>query len=348
MERPPSNELDPSSIDDQLDSLVNLLKYQDAPQGLDDLLPANLDLDLNGILKAEFSDSDPSRLGSASFAGFQAYQDRQPDDDQNGDGKRRRRIRNAKQQELNRLAQQRYRQRKKQKYSDLQSTVDELNQKMAIILRLEGEAEVLKQREAAVQSALRNRDAALVVAQATVQQQAVLLEQQRQQISKQQQQLEAAKLQQQQGCAPSPPPCPSASAEPQQPGTGPDQSALYDRLVSALRSALSEVCQEQGLHASSAAQEQVLLRFRRSLSSCCSEVLATANQAAVTAAAAALGRILGAEGQMTAALPLLQGVAQQVAGGAAVAAAVALVAAGSATAAGQVQDSTHRVSVTCC
>lgn len=44
-----------------------------------------------------------------------------------GNARRRRRVRNAKQQELNRLAQQRYRERKKQKYTTLQSAVGALS-----------------------------------------------------------------------------------------------------------------------------------------------------------------------------------------------------------------------------
>lgn len=58
--------------------------------------------------------------------------------------KRRRRVRNAKQQELNRLAQQRYRQRKKQRYSDLQTTVDALANQLEALTAAEKENVALR------------------------------------------------------------------------------------------------------------------------------------------------------------------------------------------------------------
>lgn len=60
--------------------------------------------------------------------------------------KRARRIRTPKQQELNRLAQQRYRERKKQKYTSLQQAVDELSIQLDKVAVIEGEkAELMDQ-----------------------------------------------------------------------------------------------------------------------------------------------------------------------------------------------------------
>lgn len=66
--------------------------------------------------------------------------------------KRRRRVRNAKQQELNRLAQQRYRQRKKQRYCDLQSTVDGLTAQLKALSTVEKENAVLRSNGAQLQA----------------------------------------------------------------------------------------------------------------------------------------------------------------------------------------------------
>ncbi|MEW5307434.1 MAG: hypothetical protein WDW36_009831 [Sanguina aurantia] len=73
--------------------------------------------------------------------------------DANAQSKRRRRIRNQKQQELNRLAQQRYRLRKKQRYTDLQSTVCGLTNQLDAVPILESEAAVLKRGQAELQPA---------------------------------------------------------------------------------------------------------------------------------------------------------------------------------------------------
>ncbi|KAL6764767.1 hypothetical protein V8C86DRAFT_2469833 [Haematococcus lacustris] len=75
--------------------------------------------------------------------------------------KRRRRIRNAKQQELNRLAQQRYRMRKKQRQQDLQVTVDTLATQLSQLKMLENEIEVLKKDKRQLQIQLHAQTATL-------------------------------------------------------------------------------------------------------------------------------------------------------------------------------------------
>lgn len=84
---------------------------------------------------------------------------------------RRRRIRNAKQQELNRLAQQRYRQRKKQRYVDLQSTVDLLQEKMNALEVLEKEASGLRQTRQELVVQVQQRDGTIAQLQHKVKQQ---------------------------------------------------------------------------------------------------------------------------------------------------------------------------------
>ncbi|KAI8469114.1 MAG: hypothetical protein J3K34DRAFT_288805 [Monoraphidium minutum] len=69
-----------------------------------------------------------------------------------GKGKRRRRVRNAKQQELNRLAQQRYRERKKAKFSVLQGTVEELSEQLERLAALESGAAAMAARGAALEA----------------------------------------------------------------------------------------------------------------------------------------------------------------------------------------------------
>lgn len=58
--------------------------------------------------------------------------------------KRSRRVRTPKQQELNRLAQQRYRERKKQKYTNLQQAVDALSVQLERVAVVEEERNVLQ------------------------------------------------------------------------------------------------------------------------------------------------------------------------------------------------------------
>lgn len=82
--------------------------------------------------------------------------------------RRRRRLRNAKQQELNRLAQQRYRERKKQKYTSLQSAVDELAQRLEELTTLQAENAALHTKTEELQHALDDSEELLSAQKRTV------------------------------------------------------------------------------------------------------------------------------------------------------------------------------------
>lgn len=103
---------------------------------------------------------------------------------QRGGPKRRRRIRNAKQQELNRLAQQRYRERKKKRHQDLQVTVDtlatqlsELKAKDEVIADLKKSKAQLEQTVLAQQAVLHQaRDTLTLQARTIADQERALIE----------------------------------------------------------------------------------------------------------------------------------------------------------------------------
>ncbi|KAF8066407.1 hypothetical protein HT031_002731 [Scenedesmus sp. PABB004] len=118
-----------------------------------------------------------------------------------GAPKRRRRIRNAKQQELNRLAQQRYRERKKQKYSSLQGTVEELSTRLGQLNTLEAANGELAQRNGQLQGVVAEQQARLAAQQQTIGQQAAQLESQAAQLSRQAAQLQSQglRIEQQEG-----------------------------------------------------------------------------------------------------------------------------------------------------
>ena len=145
---------------------------------------------------------------------------------------------------------------------------------MATIARLEGEAVDLRKRESAATELATTRQAALLQAQVAIQSQALLIQQQQKTLRDQQLQLDALRktqlqlIQQQQqqqqagagACAPKPAAAGGAASRSSSPTPQQQherQTALTDKLVEALRAALAEVCEEQGLHASSSAQEQV-------------------------------------------------------------------------------------------
>ncbi|GAX75041.1 hypothetical protein CEUSTIGMA_g2485.t1 [Chlamydomonas eustigma] len=289
--------------DGELDlvSMLGLPQSSLSPQGFDDLL-LSAPIKTEEGLKTEFlSDSDTGSRMQGDFPSSTGQGNVDASDGAGDDayGKRRRRIRNAKQQELNRLAQQRYRQRKKQKYGDLQAAVDDLSAKMEIIARLEDEAEILKKNNADAQS--------------KIQQQQKLIDEQKRRLDT----LPAVMMRAAAAAAAAaasklprpliPVSAASSGSSNTQPAaapavaTGPaiplsqnpqacalsmirrssidgtnsassnlnhthqQQGAVCDRLISALRSALSEVCAEQGWHESSKAQEQVISRFGKSL-----------------------------------------------------------------------------------
>eukprot|EP00878_Enallax_costatus_P001314 GHUV01001460.1.p1 GENE.GHUV01001460.1~~GHUV01001460.1.p1 ORF type:complete len:379 (+),score=156.33 GHUV01001460.1:524-1660(+) len=108
----------------------------------------------------------------------------------NGVSKRRRRIRNAKQQELNRLAQQRYRERKKQKYSVLQGTVDELSVRISQLNTLEAANSELQQRNVQLEIVVKDQTGQLRSQQDTIAKQAQQLQTQAVQLQQQAQQLQ--------------------------------------------------------------------------------------------------------------------------------------------------------------
>lgn len=151
-------------------------------------------------------------------------------------------------------------------------TVEELSSKMATIARLEGEAVDLRKRESAATELATTRQAALLQAQVAIQSQALLIQQQQKTLRDQQLQLDTLRKtqlqliqqQQQQAGAGASAPTPAAAGGAASRSSSPTpqqqherQTALTDKLVEALRAALAEVCEEQGLHASSSAQEQV-------------------------------------------------------------------------------------------
>lgn len=175
-------------------------------------------------------------------------------------GKRRRRQRNLKQQELNRLAQQRYRQRKKDKYSELQVTVGSLQSQLDRLSVLEGEAAQFKAAQAQLQAQVASRDAALAQAAAQLRaataqakaaqdkcaaQERVAAEQQAV-IDQQRQQLRTTTV------------------------AGLDPQALSDRLLSIIKAALAEAgAQQQQLLASEAVVQQI----SRTLTSSCRDLI---------------------------------------------------------------------------
>ncbi|KAF6263428.1 hypothetical protein COO60DRAFT_1698844 [Scenedesmus sp. NREL 46B-D3] len=111
-----------------------------------------------------------------------------------GTSKRRRRIRNAKQQELNRLAQQRYRERKKQKYCNLQGTVDELSVRLSQLNTLEAANSELHSRNGQLEGVVKQQQVQLQQQQDTISKQAQQLQTQAQQLAHQAQQLQSQVL----------------------------------------------------------------------------------------------------------------------------------------------------------
>ncbi|KAG1663078.1 hypothetical protein FOA52_011599 [Chlamydomonas sp. UWO 241] len=302
---------------DGLDDIASLLANPQCTQGmsLEDLLPLQpLDggnLDLKAELLSD-DDSTPCTVGPYGMMRMGVKEtggEADPSGTTGAEGKRRRRIRNAKQQELNRLAQQRYRQRKKKKYTDLQSTVEELTASTDEIQRLEDEADELLRREADAVSALARRDVELATAGTQLAAQGRALAETRAKLTVTQGQLATLLLQQHTArqrniaaaaavaaasaaaaaaaattAAAVPTPTPAVEQQPRASvstsGAAPagkppplTEQQLCDKLITALSVALGEVCKEHGLSPSPEAQTSVLGRLRRSLQPCCRDVL---------------------------------------------------------------------------
>jgi uncharacterized protein (DUF3084 family) len=85
--------------------------------------------------------------------------------------KRSRRVRTPKQQELNRLAQQRYRERKKQKYTSLQQAVDALSVQLDRVAVVEEERDNLQGENEDLQQLLKTQNQKLQARDITIKQQ---------------------------------------------------------------------------------------------------------------------------------------------------------------------------------
>uniref|UniRef100_A0A383VKC7 BZIP domain-containing protein n=1 Tax=Tetradesmus obliquus TaxID=3088 RepID=A0A383VKC7_TETOB len=197
-----------------------------------------------------------------------------------GTSKRRRRIRNAKQQELNRLAQQRYRERKKQKYCNLQGTVDELSVRLSQLNTLEAANSELAQRNGQLEGVVKQQQVQLQQQQDTISKQAQQLQTQAQQLAHQAQQLQSQVLHIEQqdrqlaelkgrtagG---------SSSSQQQQPA---DADQLNDQLALAVRAVLTGVSSMTSMLPAKDAQQmqQVVTTLPDSIlqqiRSCCREV----------------------------------------------------------------------------
>ena len=105
--------------------------------------------------------------------------------------KRSRRVRTPKQQELNRLAQQRYRERKKQKYTSLQQAVDALSVQLDRVAVVEEERDNLQAENEELQQLLKAQTHKVQARDVVVRQQQKQLELQTTEISALQQRLTA-------------------------------------------------------------------------------------------------------------------------------------------------------------
>ncbi|KXZ47700.1 hypothetical protein GPECTOR_33g582 [Gonium pectorale] len=224
----------------------------------------------------------PTTSGAAVFSN-------DDEDDETGGrpsgAKRRRRTRTERQQVLNRLAQQRYRQRKKEKVQALQSTVGTLQSQLDRLSFLESENTELRATTAALSSQLAAKDAAIVTmqtqlraacgqlkaqadkaaaAERLVAEQAATLESQRQQ-------LRASSL------------------------AGLDPQALSDRLLGIIKEALAgaegggsaggadpaaagAAAGSSGGGSSGLLSDEVVTRISRTLTSCCRELVYATKQ----------------------------------------------------------------------
>lgn len=236
---------------------------------VDSLQPCSLTFEGDADIKLEDSQGLPSSW----------LEDVEAEDDEQGPlqgGKRRRRVRNTKQQELNRLAQQRYRQRKKEKYSELQTAVNSLREKIEELNLLQKETDSLRFAQSELQKQVATRDAALQQAHVQMKNQAQVMKAQQEkcqlqerQIADQQQTLE----QQRQHLR-------TATL------AGLDPQALSDRLLSVIKQAFSEVSAQQGPATGDALSSEVLVQqISRTLTSCCRELMSNPTKQSAAAEA---------------------------------------------------------------
>mmetsp|Transcript_8875 Transcript_8875/g.18947 ORF Transcript_8875/g.18947 Transcript_8875/m.18947 type:complete len:343 (-) Transcript_8875:217-1245(-) len=299
---PSADGLNNNEIFEEIENLTAFLTFKEDPQGLDEFAPTHVGVD--DFLADNFNDD--SRISSGALAGA-GLSDCGLGDGQGGQGgRRRRRIRNAKQQELNRLAQQRYRQRKKQKAVDLQSAVEDLSTRLHTLATLQAEVSSLKKSNAVAQAALADKDTALAAAQERLRLQAERLREQEGRIGAQEAQLAACQaelsvlrmtdrpLPRSSGnascgfAAPSSPlrtGYPPAHLAAAAAAARLDPQMLCEQLLSAFRAALSDVVAQHGAGAATSvlqgtaspqAHEAVMASMRRSLSSCCRELIGAA------------------------------------------------------------------------
>lgn len=203
-------------------------------------------------------------------------------------GKRRRRIRNSKQQELNRLAQQRYRMRKKEKFGELQVAVNSLSDKVQQLRVLEGEAQQLRSAKFNLTQQLHQRDQTLAQLNNALGCQAAALSatsKRAEQLEKQldlstgqlqearqrnaQLSLEATQARALHEAAASAAGSSLAAGLP----SGIDPQALADKLMSVVMVALSDVSAQQPAATSVLTSEAIAYAISRSLTSCCRELL---------------------------------------------------------------------------
>ncbi|KAG2443290.1 hypothetical protein HYH02_009360 [Chlamydomonas schloesseri] len=206
-----------------------------------------------------------------------------------GGGKRRRRIRTERQQVLNRLAQQRYRQRKKEKVAALQHNVDALQSQLERVSFLEAQCDTLRGTVAQLGADLAAKDAGLAAAQSQLRQTAVLLKgaqdkctAQERQLAEQAQVLEAQRAQLRTSSL-----------------AGLDPQALSDRLLALVKEAFAAAAAERSSEIDGAAvpaapagaaaapsavaapaaqaplamSEEVVAALSRSLTCCCRELV---------------------------------------------------------------------------
>ncbi|PNH08203.1 hypothetical protein TSOC_005279 [Tetrabaena socialis] len=191
-------------------------------------------------------------------------------------GKRRRRTRTERQQVLNRLAQQRYRQRKKEKVQALQSTVGTLQCQLDRLSFLEAENTQLRATTQRLGEQLGAKDGALTAAQQQLRQACTQLKSvsdkcagAERQVAEQQAALEAQRQQLRASTL-----------------AGVDPQALSDRLLAIVKEALGEVQASPPAAAEAAAaagggapaprlllDELLVARISRALTSCCRELV---------------------------------------------------------------------------
>lgn len=149
--------------DMEFDSLVDLLQLDSngdimPPRDPDREHEAASNIGME--LLAGSPDAHPSHGASSFDAVAVKSEDLELASEQDEDGKqrRRRRSRNSKQQELNRLAQQRYRERKKQKYTDMQQSVDALACQLGQLSTLQKENRLLRGRAQELEVTIQKKD----------------------------------------------------------------------------------------------------------------------------------------------------------------------------------------------